>query len=80
MDGMHKASSSELDALERNWLAELKQVFETETPEKCAVSSEDLARFFYSTSKNAKYGVRDVAELKMRLKTILQATLALAEK
>ncbi len=80
MDGMHKASSNELDALERNWVAELKKVFEAEAPEKSVVSPEELARFFYSTSKNAKYGVKDVAELKSRLKTILRATLALADK
>lgn len=78
MDGMHKASSDELDALERKWVAELERVFKDNAPDKCAASADELARFFYSTSKNAKYGVKDVSDLKARLKTILQATLALA--
>jgi AcrR family transcriptional regulator len=80
MDGLHRASSEELRTLEETWVAELTNLFDDHAKAngQTETSPEELARFFYTTSKNAKHGVQNVAELKARLVTILRAALVLA--
>ncbi len=77
MDGVHKASSEELKTLERQWVAALEEMLSEQVPS--LTNEHEIAAFHYSASKNAKYGVESVAELKTRLATILQATLALTK-
>lgn len=78
MDGMHQAAKAELDGLERAWVEVLVQMLgETLSGSHSPEQIEEAARFFYTTSKNAKYGARDLDDLTERLKTINKATCAL---
>ena len=78
MDGMHQAAKSELEALEREWIEVLvKMLGDTLSGSRSPEQVEEAARFFYTTSKNAKYGARDIDDLSERLKTINKATCAL---
>lgn len=76
MDGVHKATAGELAELERIWVAALAEVLDGSSS-KGREDAEEIAHFFYTTSKNAKFGVRDVEDLKQRLRVILRATEAM---
>ena len=75
MDGVHRASKEEFKALEESWVEELTRVILKHRPD--TASAREVAVFYYSSSKNAKYGVEDAEDLKARLSTIQRATLAL---
>lgn len=79
MDGMHKAASEEMTALDVKWQAAITQMLEGEAAQGTIQAPLDPAvvDFFYSTSLNAKHGVDDIAKLRTRLSTIKAATLAL---
>jgi AcrR family transcriptional regulator len=79
MDGLHKAASEEMSALDLKWRAAIAEMLQAEMSHGSARSSDqnDIVDFFYSASLNAKYGVSDTAQLRARLSTIKAATLAL---
>ncbi len=79
MDGMHKAASEETSVLDDQWQTAISQMMRTATNghPPTAPSIEEIADFFYSTSLNAKYGVKDITNLRSRLATIKAATLSL---
>jgi AcrR family transcriptional regulator len=79
MDGLHKAASEEMSALDVKWRAAIIEILQAEIPlgKPMALSNHDIVDFFYSTSLNAKYGIDDVESLRSRLATIRAATLAL---
>lgn len=81
LEGVTKKAAAELAESEREWVA----LLETLSSENCSNASgaspsvREVAEFFYSASKNAKYGVDDPEDMKKRLATILKATLALLQ-
>jgi AcrR family transcriptional regulator len=79
MDGLHKAASEEMSALDAKWQAALAEIFQAEKTDnpQTIPNRNDIVDFFYSTSLNAKYGVEDIEQLRARLVTIRKATLAL---
>ncbi|MEO1641077.1 MAG: TetR/AcrR family transcriptional regulator [Pseudomonadota bacterium] len=78
IEGMHRISAAELRELDKLWVAEFTAILQKDAKaDQAAVNAEELASFFYTTSKNAKFGVETTAELEARLNTILAATLAL---
>lgn len=76
MDGVNTAAAGELRALEEKWVAAIRKML-SDTLGSDRDDLEEIARFLYSASKNAKYGVTDVTQLRQRLATIHRATLAL---
>ena len=78
MDGMNKASCDEVNALHEKWVSALEAMLLEHKP--LLSDANEIAEFHYSASKNAKYGINSVDELKARLETILRATLALVEQ
>ena len=79
LDGMHKAASEEMTALDLKWRGVLLDMLAKESPERpdAQHSHSVIVDFFYATSLNAKHGVTDAAQLRARLNTIKAATLAL---
>ncbi|MEJ8561870.1 helix-turn-helix domain-containing protein [Yoonia sp. GPGPB17] len=79
MDGMHKAASEEMTTLDLQWRNAITQMLNTDGPERTDATKghDEIADFFYATSLNAKYGVKDIEQLRSRLRTIRAATLAL---
>ncbi len=78
MDGMNAAAADELTALEAEWVSAIEQMLARETGNRVPPETlTEVARFLYSASKNAKYGVEDVEGLDQRLATIRKAALAL---
>lgn len=78
MDGMHAAAAEELKASEVAWVGSLEDMLSASVG--AAVDAEvraEVARFLYSASKNAKYGVDSIEEFDRRLVTIRKAALAL---
>ncbi len=79
MDGLHRAASEEMTALDLKWRAALTEMLQTSLAARDGLpaSIDDIVDFFYSASLNAKHGVQDLAQLRSRLATIKLATLAL---
>ncbi len=82
LDGVTRNAAGELAETEREWVALLEKMLAEHAPNAFGTSPSvrELAEFFYSTSKNAKYGVDDPEDMSKRLATILSATLALLQK
>ncbi|MEM7719355.1 MAG: helix-turn-helix domain-containing protein [Pseudomonadota bacterium] len=76
MDGINTAAAGELSHWEEQWVTAITQMLR-DTLDADRDDLEEIARFLYSASKNAKYGVSDVDELRQRLATIHKATMAL---
>lgn len=81
MDGMHKAASEEISALELKWRTAIADMLRAEAPERAgaAPGHDEIVDFFYATSLNAKHGTQGIEQLRSRLGTIKAATLALLE-
>ncbi len=78
MDGMNAAAADELKALEADWVSAIEQMLAAEARDEVPPEMlTEVARFLYSASKNAKYGVEDIESLDQRLATIRKAALAL---
>ncbi len=79
MDGLHRAASEEISALDLKWRAALTDMLlaKMETTTTLSAPIDDIVDFFYAASLNAKHGVQDLAQLRSRLATIKLATLAL---
>ncbi len=79
MDGVHKAASEEMTALDQKWRAALTDILCPDAAQDDAVPTRphDVVDFFYSTSMNAKHGAQDIDHLRSRLATIRAATLSL---
>ena len=79
LDGVHAAAAQVLNDAEQFWKSALKEMLTTEGAHSSTSSLplDEIVEFFYSSSVNAKYGVRDIDHLKQRLTTIKIATLAL---
>lgn len=80
MDGMNKIGAEELRIMEEKWIASITRLLNRHRDDVSAtLPLQEVATFFYTSSKNAKYGVNGVDELRARLATIHQATLALLQ-
>lgn len=79
MDGLHKAASEVMVHFDAQWRSEIAKALRNSLDQNPSpmVPPEDIADFFYSTSLNAKHGVKDTEQLRVRLDTIRAATLAL---
>lgn len=81
LEGLHVASSEELSAVQRSWLAAIQEMlFQYPEVQKLPEGAlDEIVEFFHSASMNAKYGADDIAHLRRRLATIKTATLLLIE-
>ncbi|GAB5512113.1 MAG: hypothetical protein Rhims3KO_35140 [Hyphomicrobiales bacterium] len=82
LEGVNTIAAAEMAATENEWVALLKKMLNEHlaTSGDTLASVQDVAEFFYSASKNSKYGVDQPKEMKKRLAIILVATLALLER
>ena len=76
VDGINRTAAAEHAEIEVRWIAEIEALLSAHMTAP-AGSPGEIAAFFFSASKNAKYGVKDAAELTKRLDTIRDAALAL---
>ncbi|EBA14008.1 TetR/AcrR family transcriptional regulator [Roseobacter sp. CCS2] len=79
LEGLNMSAASELAEIEKEWIALLNGMLnkELQTDAGGPAAVQDVSEFFYTASKNAKYGVDDPEDMKKRLATILEATMAL---
>ena len=79
LEGLNTTAADELAQTEKNWVALLNGMLSEQMQgQNDALSSvQDISDFFYSASKNAKYDVDEPEEMRKRLVTILEATMAL---
>lgn len=73
MDGMNRHAAPILQEMEAKWVAALTDMLGAYS----AGPAETAADFLYTSSKNAKYGLEDIAVLRRRLSVINAATIAL---
>ena len=79
LDGVHGTAAEELRVMGQQWKAALNAMLAASNaaPSDPDLTLDDVTEFFYSASKNAKYGAEDIDHLRQRLETIKAATLAL---
>lgn len=78
VDGINRTAAAEHAEIEVRWIAEIEALLSAHmTAPAGSPEPREIAAFFFSASKNAKYGVKDAAELRKRLDTIRDAALAL---
>lgn len=79
LHGLSTTAAEELAETENAWVAMLEDMLRRHVRdfEGKPIDTGDVSRFFYSSSKNAKYGVDDPAEMTRTLAMILEATMAL---
>ena len=79
MDGMNKEAANEIAAIETRWRDEIAAMIDAAPDVTLSDPAEiaEAAEFFYTASKNAKYGAQDMDSLMRRLATIRKAALLL---